>query len=42
MWAFVGFVLIMLALLSIEGLLRKGHKQNEEIIGLLEQIKDKL
>lgn len=40
MIALIGFLLIFGTILSIEVQLRKGNKQKEEIIGLLQQIKD--
>ncbi|WP_269083194.1 hypothetical protein [Ornithinibacillus californiensis] len=38
---FIGFVLIIFILLTIESHLKKGTKQNEEIIELLKEIKEK-
>ena len=37
----VGIIVIIITLLSVEVQLRKTNKQNEEIIHLLKQIKDK-
>ncbi|WP_269431731.1 hypothetical protein [Bacillus sp. JCM 19034] len=37
----IGFVVLIFALLAIEGQLKKGYKQNEEIIKLLKEIKEK-
>ncbi|MGE8204672.1 hypothetical protein ACQKP0_08915 [Heyndrickxia sp. NPDC080065] len=37
----IGFIFIVITLLSIEIQLRKNYKQNEEIIELLKQIKEK-
>lgn len=38
---FIGFIIILVTLLAIEGQLRKASRQNEEIIELLKGIKDK-
>lgn len=37
----LGFIVIVMTLLSIEGQLRKRYKQQQEIIELLKQIKEK-
>lgn len=37
----IGFFVMFATLLSIEGQLRKGYKQNEEIIKLLKEINEK-
>ncbi|SFM26339.1 hypothetical protein SAMN04487943_11135 [Gracilibacillus orientalis] len=37
----LGSIVVIITLLSIEGHLRKGNKQNEEIIELLKQIDEK-
>jgi hypothetical protein len=37
----IPFILICITLIGIEGQLRKGYKQNERIIELLEEINDK-
>jgi hypothetical protein len=37
----IPFMLIFITLIGIEGQLRKGYKQNERIIELLEEINDK-
>ncbi|MCR1833729.1 hypothetical protein NSA56_04875 [Oceanobacillus caeni] len=37
---FIGFVVIVITLLAVEGHLRKASKQNEEIINLLKEIKE--
>lgn len=38
---YIGFIVIIISLLAIEGQLRKASKQNEEIIKLLKEIKEK-
>ncbi|MHA6251503.1 hypothetical protein [Oceanobacillus sp. CAU 1775] len=37
----IGFIVILFTLLAIEATLKKGYKQNEEIIELLKEIKEK-
>ena len=37
----LGFIVVVITLLSIDGQLRKGYKQQQEIIELLKQIKEK-
>lgn len=41
MWLFLGFIVVVITLLSIDGSLKKGYKQNQEIIELLKEIKEK-
>ena len=41
MWLLLGFIIVVITLLSIEGQLKKGYKQQQEIIELLKQIKEK-
>jgi hypothetical protein len=36
----LGFIVVVITLLSIDGQLRKGYKQQQEIIELLKQIKN--
>jgi hypothetical protein len=40
-WILIGFIVVVITILSIEGQLKKGYKQNEEIIKLLKEIKEK-
>ena len=40
-WLLLGFIVVVVTLLSIEGQLRKGYKQQQEIIELLKQIKER-
>ena len=37
----IGFIVIVISILSIDGQLKKGYKQQQEIIELLKQIKEK-
>ncbi|MFA9457872.1 hypothetical protein [Halalkalibacter sp. APA_J-10(15)] len=37
----IGIIIMIFAIISIEGQLRKAYKQNEEIIELLKEIKEK-
>jgi hypothetical protein len=41
-WILIGFIVVVITILSIEGQLKKGYKQNEEIIKLLKEIKKRL
>ena len=37
----IGFIVVVISILSIDGQLKKGYKQQQEIIELLKQIKEK-
>lgn len=37
----IGFIIVIFSILSIDGQLRKGNKQQQEIIELLKQINEK-
>ena len=37
----IGFIVVVISGLSIDGQLKKGYKQQQEIIELLKQIKEK-
>ncbi|GGA79881.1 hypothetical protein [Ornithinibacillus halotolerans] len=37
---FIGIIAIVFVLLGIEGQLKKGNKQNEELIELLKEMKE--
>ena len=37
----IGFIVVIISILSIDGQLKKGYKQQQEIIELLKQIKEK-
>ena len=38
----LGFIVVVISLLGIEAGLKKGYKQQQEIIDLLKEIKEKL
>lgn len=42
MLVLVGLLLILITLISIEGQLKKRNKQNDEILDLLHEIKNRL
>ncbi|MFZ0446694.1 MAG: hypothetical protein WAM95_19085 [Bacillus sp. (in: firmicutes)] len=37
----IGFIVVVISILSIDGQLKKGYKQQQEIIELLKKIKEK-
>ena len=41
MWLLIGFIVVVISILSIDAQLKKGYKQQQEIIELLKQIKEK-